>query len=948
MVLKQEQSEKSLRDLIDVIHFAEKVSAKIHGALSEAEIYRTVKEEFAKSKRYNASILLLTDNGSKLRFAETSLSPERVKAGERMAGLRSYKSFCFEVSSSRYFCDVVREGKTIEANFVDAVGDLLPRTPAYWVSKIMGYEERIGILTPLRRHGKIVGVLVVDSTELAEYFIPSVKNLAHHISSALELSEERAERKKAEERLREANRKLETLLATAMESIATTDSEENLTYVNKAFAEMLGYDENQMPGINLKELTSEQDFMKIRSQTERRKQGKTSRYEITLNRKDGEPRTVQVSSAPLWDGEGKYVGSLGIIMDITDRKQAEDKLAHERDLLQTLMDSIPDSIFFKDTDCRLIKVNRAAVKCTHGTSGPEDLIGKTDFDTHPRELAEQYYADDQAIIQSGQAVIMKEEPSFDGKWVSTTKVPVKNKAGQVIGIVGIARDITERKKAEEALARERDLLQSLMDNVPDHVYFKDVDLRFVRLNRAVAQSHGLADPGELVGRTDFDIHPRELAEQYYMDDQEIIRTGRPLIDREEPVVYRTGEKGWLSTTKVPTINNAGNVTGIVGISRDITERKRMEEELRSSEERLRILFEYAPDAIYLNDMKGNFVDGNKAAEEMTGYKRDELIGKNFFRLDLLPRDQVLKAAQLLARNVLRQPTGPDELVLNRKDSTQAVVEVMTFPVKIKDQRLVLGIARNITERKRMEEELRRYSEHLEELVEERTRKLKEAERLAAIGETAAMVGHDLRNPLQVVANLLYSAKKRLKSMSHPELPELEDIFGGIEVQAEYMNKIVSDLQDYARPLKPIPEQTSLRQLIDDVAATMMIPESIEVTVTIPETLQQLMVDPSMIRRVFTNLITNALQAMPSGGRLIIDASQTGQTVSISIRDTGIGIPRENLPRIFQPLFTTKAKGTGLGLPVCKRLVEAHGGQITVDSEAGKGTVFTIELPIGVG
>lgn len=202
----QKQTDEPLHDLIEIIQFTENVSAKIHGVLDEAEIYMTVKEEFAKSKRYNASILLLTDDGSKLRIAETSLSREKVKAGEKTAGLRSYKSYSINLNKSTYFSQVVREEKTIEANFIDAIGELFPRPLAYLITKIIGYEKRFGILTPLKKHGKIIGVLIVDSAKLTEYCVPSVKNLAHHISAALEFAEEHVNRKKTEELLKNLRR----------------------------------------------------------------------------------------------------------------------------------------------------------------------------------------------------------------------------------------------------------------------------------------------------------------------------------------------------------------------------------------------------------------------------------------------------------------------------------------------------------------------------------------------------------------------------------------------------------------------------------------------------------------------------------------------------------------------------------------------------------------------
>jgi signal transduction histidine kinase len=178
--------------------------------------------------------------------------------------------------------------------------------------------------------------------------------------------------------------------------------------------------------------------------------------------------------------------------------------------------------------------------------------------------------------------------------------------------------------------------------------------------------------------------------------------------------------------------------------------------------------------------------------------------------------------------------------------------------------------------------------------------------------------------------------------------DLEKLLQTIEEQVEYMNKIVSDLQDYAKPVKPKPVKTSLHQLVDDTFLTITIPENIQVFVGIEKDFPRLMVDPTMMRRVLVNLITNAIQAMPSGGQLIIRGFKKRQNTLISVEDTGVGIPKEDLSKIFQPLFTTKAKGQGLGLAVCKRLVEAQGGSITVKSELGRGTTFTVKIPLKKG
>jgi signal transduction histidine kinase len=243
-----------------------------------------------------------------------------------------------------------------------------------------------------------------------------------------------------------------------------------------------------------------------------------------------------------------------------------------------------------------------------------------------------------------------------------------------------------------------------------------------------------------------------------------------------------------------------------------------------------------------------------------------------------------------------------------------------------------------------------YADYLKELIDEKTRELKVAQenllksqRFAVIGEAASMVGHDLRNPLQVIVNVLYLAERKLESSPNKDL---ENIFNIIKDQVEYMNKIVSDLQDFARPIKPNFIETSLRQLLDEIFPVIRIPSNITVSIDIKKNALKILTDPYFLKRIFTNLFINAVQAMPDGGQLLIMITGTMDDVIIAIKDNGIGIPKENINKLFQPLFTTKAKGQGLGLAVCKHLIEALNGSINVESTAGKGTTFTIKIPRG--
>lgn len=256
-----------------------------------------------------------------------------------------------------------------------------------------------------------------------------------------------------------------------------------------------------------------------------------------------------------------------------------------------------------------------------------------------------------------------------------------------------------------------------------------------------------------------------------------------------------------------------------------------------------------------------------------------------------------------------------------------------------------GSSQEITDLVKLRKKLEQYSKHLEDLVEEKTKQLKNAERLAAIGETAGMIGHDIRNPLQTIIGELYLLKDCLDSLPEdPAKQELAESVRVLEEQTFYIDKIITDLQDYAKPLSPNIEEVNLESLVDSVLSTVDIPENIEITYSIEKGYQNLKIDSSYMKRILTNLVNNAVQAMPDGGKLTIGAYHRRHQAVVSVEDTGEGIPPEAKNKIFKPLFTTKAKGQGFGLPVVKKLISGLNGTITFESEKGKGTKFIIKFP----
>ncbi len=226
----------------------------------------------------------------------------------------------------------------------------------------------------------------------------------------------------------------------------------------------------------------------------------------------------------------------------------------------------------------------------------------------------------------------------------------------------------------------------------------------------------------------------------------------------------------------------------------------------------------------------------------------------------------------------------------------------------------------------------------------------DARRLATIGQVASMVCHDLRNPLQAIVYSVYNTEEEIKDLPEDSKKLLEErgfiaFLENLKKQVSYMNKMVTELQDYARSKKPELYAIDLHGLVEETLKSLIKPENVAVVVKPDPSLGIVRGDPQLIRRVFTNLINNAFHAMPKGGSLEISISKEGGCAKVTFVDTGVGISPENLKKLFNPFFTTKAKGMGLGLAICKKIIDAHHGSIEVESELGKGTRFTIRLPI---
>jgi len=369
------------------------------------------------------------------------------------------------------------------------------------------------------------------------------------------------------------------------------------------------------------------------------------------------------------------------------------------------------------------------------------------------------------------------------------------------------------------------------------------------------------------------------------------------------------------------------------IQKEIAERKRAEETLRQSEERLLILFEYAPDAIFLNDTKGNFVDGNKAAEEMVGYAKEELIGKNISKTGLLSEEQVPKAAKHLEEIVKGKPTGPDEFTLKRKDGSYVTVEIRTFPVRIGNQTLGLGIARDITERKKSELSQNELITKVDKINRE-------------LNDFASIVSHDLKAPLRGIKTLanwiLADCADKLGDQANEQINLLLD-------RVERMYNLIEGALQYSRLglTKGKLIQVNLNTFVPEIINMVVPPENI--TVTIENKLPVIEFEETQIMQVFQNLLSNAIKYMdkPQGWIKVGCVEQDGFW-KFSVADNGPGIEEkhfEKIFKIFQALPTSPMfEGTGVGLTIAKKIVELYNGKIWVESKVGQGSTFFFTLP----
>ncbi len=511
----------------------------------------------------------------------------------------------------------------------------------------------------------------------------------------------------------------------------------------------------------------------------------------------------------------------------------------------------------------------------------------------------------------------------------------------------------ERRQAEQQL-REREADQAaLIQSLPYKVFRKDQDSVYVFCNEAFAADLGIT-PDQLPGKTDYDLFPKELADKYRADDKRLMASGE--TETIEEIYIEGGQGRVVQTVKTPVRDQDGKIIGIIGIFWDITEQKEAEEALQREYERTQTILASSMDGFFTVGLNAAIRDCNEAFCEMLGYSRNELLSLNIADVEAMESRE--DTAERIEQ--VRQ-TGGDrfETVHRRKDGTIIYVDISTTFVELPTESIFVCFARDITERKQAEAEVKEANLLLQKALSELReveRQMVQQERLHALGQMASGIAHDFNNALTPI--LLFSDSLLAHPDSLEDRERVADALQQIKASAEDAVSVVRRLREFYR-LRDEQDELQVMDFNQVIAEVISLTEPMwkeqataaSTHITLEADLQPLPAfvgSESELREALTNLMLNAVDAVPDGGAITIRSRAYDDTIVLEVRDTGVGMTPDVRQRCLEPFFTTKdERGTGIGLAMVYGTVERHHGTIEIESEAGEGTTVRIRLPVRV-
>jgi len=744
------------------------------------------------------------------------------------------------------------------------------------------------------------------------------------------------ERKKAEEALKKSEGLFRSVVENSHDGIVILDDNFRIVYANDECASIGGYSREEILGQDFRKFLGKESKLVKRRYLQRQNGEKApSTYELKIVRKDGKKRDIKVKSVTIQDSQGR-VRTITQILDITDLKRMEKERERFEERLSAL-NKYGQSLNMAESLEDVYKVTLRAMEKTLGFEYASILLvqGKTL----------------QLVSQRGYSKQLSLNMPLDGEKGVTIKAA---RTGKPIFVPDIRKEKTYILGKPNMLSElavpitvEKQVLGVLNVESKKLAAFNDEDRGLLE----ILASHAAIAISDIKRHEELGKLSKRLAN--LMKSSTEIMHVEDMHQRLKVIAKAIRNFGWR---RVVISLRDENLEGTTLVTSGLTK-----------EETKLLLKRKAPGHIWRERLgpkferfkKGEFyylpwsdpwireyvhrVPPEVSPEEATTYAGVPSRLSSEEMVDWHPQDMLYAP--------LRTPEGRivgilsmDDPVDGRKPTGESLAPLELF---LHQAAMVIENAQLIESLREARKQLEVYAEQLEQKVEERTRELKKsqeqllkAQRLGVIGELAGMVGHDLRNPLTSINGAAYYLKKRLSSKIDGKVKEMLDL---IEKNIVYSNKIINDLLDYSREIKLDLTESKPKSIIKEALSLVEIPKNVQV-IDLMENKPKIRVDVGKIKRAFVNIIKNAIEAMPKGGTLTIKSKKLNGSLELVFSDTGVGMSKKTVKKLWTPLFTTKAKGMGFGLAICKRVVEAHGGSISVKSVRGKGTTFTVTIP----
>ena len=836
--------------------------------------------------------------------------------------------------------------------------------------------------------------LARDSNESPLHFVAHIEDIT--------------ERRRADESLRASEERFRIIADSCPSMMWATDTKGEFQFINRAYRAFGGMNRAENDGETSQLLIHPADAPEYLASFSRAIMEQTPfSAERRVQRSDGEWRLMGSRALPSFSSCGEYLGHTGLSADITERIQAEQTRQFELSLIRSIHEETLDGILVVNGAGIVVSHNRRFLEIwkLSAPRPPGQMIGNfAGLEDWPLlsgvldrvEAPEAFRKRVQELYDNPNEVDDCEFELKDGRTLERHSTGLRDQEGKYLARVWFFRDITAHKReeislrdakasADEANRRllaehsildtERKMLRALIDNIPDFMYVKDVESRFVVANTHLARVHGEETPEKLLGKTDFDLYPRELASAFYEDEQSVIRSGQPLYNREEKGLDGAGNEIHMLTTKVPLRDGKGQLIGIAGVGRDISARKKMEDALREAEEKYRGIFDNAVIGIFQSTPDGRFLSVNPSMASTFGYDSPEEmiatvtdISKQLYvepkrRKEFLYRMNNFGGVHSLDSEAFRK--GGSKIWVSMSVRT---VFQNGVPARYE------GMCEDITERNLLRAQLL------------------QAQKLESVGQLAAGIAHEINTPTQYIGDnvrflkdgfqdlegLLGTYERLLQAAVDNTLSRemIQQATAAVEradagyLMAEIPKAIEQTLEGVTRVAKLVSAMKEFSHPGTSEKVPLDLNHAIESTITVARNEWKYVADlktdfdtslplipclPGEFNQVILNLIVNAAHAIADvvrkggteKGMIAVQTRNCSEWAEIRIQDTGSGIPENVRTRIFDPFFTTKeiGKGTGQGLAIAHSVVvDKHGGSIRFETEEGKGTTFIICLP----